>query len=96
MLSPELAWFNPAVPQYPCDPERAAELLAEAGLAEVKALRLFTDEKPVNTTDAYDLFVLSWPLAASPRRTASNHWRSTVKPSHCSWVRVAQEAADLP
>jgi peptide/nickel transport system substrate-binding protein len=48
MLSPELAWFNPDVPAYPYDPERARELLAEAGIDTAGTrLRLYTNENPV-------------------------------------------------
>ena len=47
MLSPEMTWFNPDVTTYDYDPERASELLAEAGVTEGTTLRLHTNENPV-------------------------------------------------
>lgn len=48
MISPNLVWFNPDVPRFDYDPERARELLAEAGYAEGElTLRVHTNEAPV-------------------------------------------------
>lgn len=46
MVSPSLPWFNPDVIRFDYDPERARELLAEAGFeAGDISLRLYTDER---------------------------------------------------
>lgn len=45
-ISPDAAFFNPDAPTYPYDPERAAELLAEAGIENL-SLRLHTNENPI-------------------------------------------------
>ncbi len=47
MLSPQMAWFNPDVEGYAYDPEKAAALLAEAGIAEGTTIRLHTNENAV-------------------------------------------------
>ena len=48
MISPNTEWFNENVQRFPYDPERARELLAEAGYAPGElSLRLYTDENPV-------------------------------------------------
>ncbi len=45
-IAPDAAFFNPDAPTYPYDPERAAELLAEAGIENL-SLRLHTNENPI-------------------------------------------------
>ncbi|NLE17869.1 MAG: ABC transporter substrate-binding protein [Propioniciclava sp.] len=47
MLSPEMSWFNPDVERYAYDPEKAAALLAEAGIGQGASLRLHTNENAV-------------------------------------------------
>ncbi len=47
MLSPASGWFNPDVERYEYNPERAAALLAEAGIGEGSSLRLHTNENAV-------------------------------------------------
>ncbi len=48
MLSPELAWYTDDVEHYSYNPERALELVAEAGYADGGlSLRLHTNENPV-------------------------------------------------
>lgn len=48
MISPNLVWFNPEVNRFSYDPERARELMAEAGYSENElTLRLYTNEAPV-------------------------------------------------
>lgn len=47
MISPDMPWFNPDVARFEYDPERAEELLAEAGIEEGTTLRLYTHENPV-------------------------------------------------
>lgn len=47
MISPNLPWFNPDVSRYDYDPERARELLAEAGFDGGMTLRVHTNEAPV-------------------------------------------------
>ena len=47
MIIPEMPWFNPDVTRFDYDPERAAELLAEAGVEEGVNLRLYTNENPI-------------------------------------------------
>jgi len=42
-ISPDSIYFSPDVPTYPYDPERARELLAEAGYADGFSLRLHTN-----------------------------------------------------
>lgn len=46
-ISPESIYFAEDIPRYPYDPERAAALLAEAGLADGFRVRLHTNENPV-------------------------------------------------
>jgi peptide/nickel transport system substrate-binding protein len=47
MIIPDMPWFNPDVMRFDYDPERARELLAEAGFEEGGfSLRLYTDENP--------------------------------------------------
>lgn len=46
-ISPDVPWFNPDVPRYDYDPERARALLEEAGLGQGIRLRLHTNENPV-------------------------------------------------
>ena len=45
-ISPEVPWFNPDTPRYDYNPERARELLQEAGVERLQ-LRLHTNENPV-------------------------------------------------
>lgn len=47
MISPNLPWFNPDVPRFDYNPERARELLAEAGFDGGMTLRVHTNEAPV-------------------------------------------------
>lgn len=47
MLAPSMSWFNPDVERYEYNPEKAAELLAEAGVTEGTTIRLHTNENPV-------------------------------------------------
>jgi peptide/nickel transport system substrate-binding protein len=48
MISPNLVWFNPDVPRFDYDPERARELLAEAGFGDGGlSLRVHTNDAPV-------------------------------------------------
>lgn len=47
MISPNLPWFNPDVPRFEYNPERARELLAEAGFDSGMTLRVHTNEAPV-------------------------------------------------
>lgn len=47
MLAPSMSWFNPDVETYEYNPERAAALLAEAGIGEGSSLRLHTNENAV-------------------------------------------------
>lgn len=48
MIAPQLPWFNADVKRYDYSPDRAAQLLEEAGLVTEKTtLRLFTDEDSV-------------------------------------------------
>jgi len=46
-ISPDSIYFAEDIPRYPYDPERAAALLAEAGLADGFSVRLHTNENPV-------------------------------------------------
>ncbi len=46
-ISPDSIYFAEDIPRYPYDPERAAALLAEAGLADGFRIRLHTNENPV-------------------------------------------------
>lgn len=47
MLSPQMSWFNHDLEGYDYDPEKAAALLAEAGVTEGTTIRLHTNENPV-------------------------------------------------
>ncbi len=46
-ISPDSIYFASDIPRYPYDTERAAALLAEAGLADGFSVRLHTNENPV-------------------------------------------------
>jgi peptide/nickel transport system substrate-binding protein len=46
-ISPESIYFAEDIPRYPHDPERARELLVEAGLEDGFSVRLHTNENPV-------------------------------------------------
>src|SRR5690625_1538589 len=47
MLAPSMEWFNPDVETYEYDPEKAAELLAEAGIEQGTSIRMHTNENSV-------------------------------------------------
>lgn len=47
MLSPEMSWFNPNTERYEYNPEKAAQLFAQAGVEEGTTIRLHTNENPV-------------------------------------------------
>lgn len=47
MISPNTEWFNPDVEQFPYNPERARELLEDAGYGEGLTLRFHMNENPV-------------------------------------------------
>src|SRR5699024_9435758 len=47
MLATSMEWFNPDVETYEYDPEKAAELLVEAGIEEGTTIRLHTNENSV-------------------------------------------------
>lgn len=47
-VSPDATFYNPDLPRYPYDTERAIELLKEAGISNLN-LRLHTNENPVRT-----------------------------------------------
>lgn len=58
-VSPDAAFYNPDLPRYDYDVERAIEILAEAGIENL-TLRLHTNENPVRTQIAE---VLQFELA---------------------------------
>ncbi len=50
MLLPDMPWFEPDIARYPYDPERARELLAEAGYPDGGfSVRIYSDPAPMRT-----------------------------------------------